>query len=60
VSAPTPEDLEATLADHPELLERLKRGDSSAFEEILEVVGRASVGEVTVRLVENRRGDVRR
>jgi hypothetical protein len=60
VSAPTPEDLEARLAGHPELVERLKRGEPSAFEEVLEVVGGARVGEVTVRLLQIRRGDLRR
>ena len=44
VTGPTPEELEAKLADHPELLQRLKSGDTSAFEEIFEVVGGADVG----------------
>jgi hypothetical protein len=55
VSAPTPEDLAARLADHPELVERLKRGDASALEEALEVLGGARVGEVTLRLLQIRR-----
>jgi hypothetical protein len=52
---PTKADLEARLADHPDLVERLKRGDPSALEEALEVVGGARVGEVTVRLLQVRR-----
>jgi hypothetical protein len=46
----TPEELEATLGEHPDLLARLKSGDTSAFEDILESVGGATVGQVTGRL----------
>ncbi len=56
--APTPEELDAALEEHPELVDRLVAGDTSALEDIFEVVGGAKVGEVTVRMVEDRRVEV--
>jgi len=40
------------------MLERLIAGDTSALEDIFEVVGGAKIGQVTVRLVEDRRVQV--
>lgn len=46
-TTPVEPELEAKLDEHPELVERLKAGDTTALTEILEVAG-ARVGTVTV------------